>query len=55
MLEYVCESKGVLNLSLFEARDECRVHFETSDDGTSITGSFPREEWQDIYKITYTQ
>ena len=44
MLECVCESRRVLNLSLFKSRDERRVRFEIGDDGTSITMSFPQEE-----------
>ena len=55
MLECVYESRGVLNLSLFESRDERRVHFETGDDGTSIAISFPRKERRDICQRTYTQ
>ena len=50
MLECVCESRGVLNLSLFESWVERRVRFEIGDDGTSMTMSFPREERQDICK-----
>ena len=55
MLECVYESRGVLNLSLFESRDERRVHFETGDDGTSIAISFPLEERRGTCQRTYTQ
>ena len=50
MLECVYELRGVLNLSLFESWDERRVRFEIGDDGTSVIGSFPREEGRDICK-----
>ena len=52
MLECVCESRRVLNLSLFESWVEWWVCFETGDDGTSMTVSFPWEEWGDICKRT---
>ena len=55
MLECVCESRGVLNLSLFESWDKRRVCFEIGDDGISITMSFPWEERRDICKRTDTQ
>ena len=55
MLECVCESRGVLNLSLFESWVERRVRFEIGDDGTSMTMSFPWEEWRDICKRTVAQ
>ena len=54
MLEKVQESKGVLNLSLFESWDKCWVRFEARDDGTLIIGSFPQKERRDIYKRTDT-
>ena len=58
MLEWVCESRGVLNLSLFESLDdwdERRVRLATGDDDTLDTISFPMEDQWDICKRINTQ
>ena len=58
MLEWVCESRGLLNLSRFKSLndwDEKWVRLAARDDETSITISFPLEDRQDIYRRTNTQ
>mgnify|MGYP006972268710 CR=1 FL=1 len=57
MLEWVCESRGVLNLSQFESLDdwdERCVHLARGDDETSVTISFSLDDRWDICKITNT-
>ena len=58
MLEWVCESRGVLNLSRFESLDdwdERWVRLATGDDDTSNTISFPLEDRRDIWRRINTQ
>ena len=58
MLKWVCESKGVLNLSRFESLnywDERWIRLAIGDDETSVTISFSLEDRQDICKRTDAQ
>ena len=58
MLEWVYESREVLNLSRFESlddSDERRVYLATGNDETSDIISFPLEDQRDICKGTNTQ
>ena len=58
MLKWVCESRGVLNLSQFESLDdwdERWVHLAIGDDDTSVRISFPLEDRRNICRRTNTQ
>ena len=58
MLKWVCESRGVLNLSQFESLDdwdERRVRLATGYDETLVTICFSLDDRWDICKITNTQ
>ena len=57
MLKWVCESRGVLNLSQFESLDdwdERWVRLAIGDDETSVRISFPLEDRRDICRRTNT-